>query len=137
VPQRDRVALAVGQLAHLRQQRAVLDSLLGLLRGIFLDERLVLHRSLQAVPPASRTKVVERRVACDAEQPGRRRRVPSLEAAVCLVRVHEDLRGDVLGVGGRADLRPNVGIYSPEIISVEIFERRPLGCQVRFMVCDP
>src|SRR5438094_30370 len=81
-----------------------------------------------------RAEMIERRVARDPKQPRRRRGVAGLETRVGLVGVHEDLGRDVLGVRGRADLRPDVGVDATEVFPVEVFERRPVGEQGRFMV---
>ena len=132
--QRDRVALALGQAGHMNEERAVLNSFLRHRGGIVLSLRLVLDRPLQPVAPASRAEMVQRGVARDAEQPCRGRDVARLEAVICLVGVHEDLGGDVLGVGRGADLRADVGVDAPKVVAVDVLEKRPVGSHGRFMV---
>src|SRR3989475_4111778 len=134
VPQRDGVPLALRKLRHLVQQRAVLDAVLSLSGRVLLGHRLVLDGAPQACAAPVRAEMIERRVARDPKQPRRRRGVAGLETRVGLVGVHEDLRCDVLGVRGRADLRPDVGVDATEVFPVEAFERRPGGEQGRFMV---
>ena len=62
------------------------------------------------------------------------RHVARLEAVIGLVSVHEHLGGDVLGVGGGANLRPDVGVDTPKKVAVDVLERRPVGSQGRFIV---
>src|SRR5690349_17287693 len=62
MPQRDGVALALGQARDVRQQRPVLDPFLGLARGVVLGLGLVRDGPAQLVTPALGAEVVEGRV---------------------------------------------------------------------------
>ena len=58
MPERDRVALPLGELSHALEQGAVLDSFFGHTRRIGFRNRLVLDRPAQALSPAVGAKVV-------------------------------------------------------------------------------
>src|SRR5439155_9452714 len=80
MPQGDGVPLTLRKLGDARQERAVLNALLGLpgsVGGVASPQRQIPHRS---VPPAGRATVIERRLACGPEQPGGRRAASHLGA---------------------------------------------------------
>ncbi len=130
----DRVALALGQARHMHEQGFVLDPLLGHRARVGFGHRLVLDRAPQALAPAVSAEVVGRRIPRDAKEPRHGARVARFESAVRLVRVHEDLGRDVLGVGGRGDLRADIGVDATEVVAVQIFEWGPIVGHGRFMV---
>ena len=84
--------------------------------------------------PSMSAEVVGGGVSSDAKQPRHRAGVAGFEAAVRLVCIHEDLRGDVLSVSRRRDLRSDIGVYATEVVAIQVFERRPIGEHGRFMV---
>src|SRR5712692_1723574 len=132
--QRDRIPLPVRQSRDMSKQRAVLNAVLRQAGGVLGAHWLMLHGSLQLRSPAMSAEVVEGRVSSDAKQPCRRGRVASLEPSISLVRLHENLRGDVLSVSRARDLCPDIRVDAPEEVAVKVLERRPIGKHGR-MVC--
>ncbi len=134
VAQGDRVALTLGKLSDVSEQGVVLHPLLGHACGVFARDGLMLDGATQLLATPVGPEMVKRGVAGDAEQPRRGRGVPRLKAPVRLVGVHEHLRGDVLGVGGSGDLRSDIRIDTTKVVAIQVFKRRRIGKQGRFMV---
>ena len=132
--ERDGLALALGELGDPCHQRPILDPFLSLMRGVLLRHGLALDGPAQPVAPPLSPEVVERSVARNPEEPCGGGRVARLEPGICLVRVHEHLGRDVLGVGRAPHLRPDVGVDPSQVFPVQVFEGRPVGEHGRFMV---
>src|ERR1700694_830232 len=134
VPQGDRVALPLRQTSHVLEEGAVLQPLLGHAGGVILSDRLVLDGAAQALAPSMGAEVVSRRIPRDPEEPRHGTGVARFEAVVSLVSVHENLRGDVLSVGRGGHLGADVGIYTTEVVAIQVFEGRPISRHGRSMV---
>src|SRR4051812_30245124 len=110
------------------------------LRVVLRSERIqVLGVCLERRTTLEAAQLVERGVACDAEQPGLRRAAPGAVAGALAVGPLERLRGHFLGRGAVAQHRCDVRVHPREralVERLELLPGRPIGRDPHHRLCD-